>query len=68
MGFKNARKATSYAAEAAAEKLAVDARRMGFGQVHRAPVLVMLGLHFQAFGDHTTAFDCNQAPCLNSVS
>ena len=47
MGFKNARKATSYAAEAAAEKLAVDARRMGFGQVHRAPVIVMLGLHFQ---------------------
>lgn len=33
MGFKNARKATSYAAEAAAEKLANDARRLGFAQV-----------------------------------
>ncbi len=50
MGFKNARKATSYAAEAAAEKLAVDARRMGFGQVHAGPVPVMLGLHFQFSG------------------
>jgi hypothetical protein len=38
MGFKNARKATSYAAEAAAEKLAVDARRLGFGQVNAACV------------------------------
>lgn len=36
MGFKNARKATSYAAEAAAEKLATDARRLGFGQVQKA--------------------------------
>ena len=47
MGFKNARKATSYAAEAAAEKLAVDARRMGFGQVHAVLVRVVLGLSWQ---------------------
>lgn len=33
MGFKNARKCTSYAAEAAAEKLAGDARKLGIGQV-----------------------------------
>ena len=33
MGFKNARKATSYAAEAAAEKLAGEARKLGIGQV-----------------------------------
>lgn len=39
MGFKNARKATSYAAEAAAEKLATDARRLGFGQVQKAVTL-----------------------------
>mmetsp|Transcript_3668 Transcript_3668/g.10614 ORF Transcript_3668/g.10614 Transcript_3668/m.10614 type:complete len:243 (-) Transcript_3668:873-1601(-) len=33
MGFKNARKATTYAAEAAAEKLAKDALRLGFDRV-----------------------------------
>ena len=33
LGFKNARKATSYAAEVAAEKLAADAKRLGFEQV-----------------------------------
>lgn len=34
MGFKNARKSTPYAAEAAAEKLGADALRLGFDKVH----------------------------------
>jgi ribosomal protein S11 len=33
MGFKNARKSTTYAAEAAAEKLGADALRLGFNTV-----------------------------------
>ena len=37
MGFKNARKSTPYAAEAAAEKLGADALRLGFDKVQRPP-------------------------------